>query len=161
MVVILMGVSGSGKTTIGRMLARALKWEFRDADDLHPPANRARMRSGVALTDEDRGPWLVAVHTLIAGFAKRGVDAVVACSALKAAYRTTLAAGVHDVKFVLLDGSEDLIARRLAARRGHFFDPALLHSQFATLEPPTAAIVVDITPTPAAIVAAICAALGL
>src|ERR1700756_3176751 len=109
MIVILMGVSGSGKTTVGGMLARALGWEFRDADDLHSPANRARMRRGVALTDDDRRPWLAAVHAQIAAFAARDINAVVACSALKEAYRATIAAGVPDLKFVLLKGSEELI----------------------------------------------------
>jgi len=157
MVIILMGVAGSGKSTIGRMLSRALGGEFHDADDLHPPANRDKMRRGIPLTDENRRPWLAAVCALI----DRCENAVVACSALKEAYRAKLLTGVKDVCVVYLKGSPELIAQRLAARHGHFFDPALLRSQFDALEEPRDAIVIEIAGTPAQIIDAIIVALRL
>jgi gluconokinase len=160
MVVVLMGVAGSGKSTIGRLLARALGADFHDADDLHQPENRDKMRRGIPLSDDDRRPWLAAVHALIdkygnTGCEKAGVNAVVACSALKEAYRATLFARAKDVRLVYLKGSPELIAERLGARRGHFFDPALLRSQFDALQEPHNAIVIDIAETPPQIVDAI------
>ncbi len=160
MVVIVMGVSGSGKSTIGMMLARDLGCDFRDADDLHPQENRDKMHRGIPLTDEDRRPWLAAVRALIDRYENAGTNLVIACSALKEAYRKTLTDGVHDVRIVYLKGSIELIAQRLAARHGHFFDAALLRSQFDALEEPREAIVVDIAGTPAEIVAAIHARLA-
>jgi len=164
MVVVLMGVAGSGKSTIGQMLARALGADFRDADDLHSPENRDRMRHGIQLSDDDRQPWLAAVCALInkyenMGCEKARVNAVVACSALKEAYRATLFAGAKDVRLVYLKGSPELIAQRLAGRRSHFFDPALLRSQFEALEEPRGAIVIDITGPPTQITRAIVMAL--
>jgi gluconokinase len=160
MVVVLMGVAGSGKSTIGQMLARALGADFHDGDDLHPPENRDKMRSGIPLSDDDRQPWLAAVCALIDKYEnmdceKTSVNAVVACSALKETYRATLIAGAKDVRLVYLKGSPELIAERLGARRGHFFDPALLRSQFDALEEPHNAIVIDIAETPPQIVDAI------
>jgi gluconokinase len=155
MVVIVMGVSGSGKSTIGMMLARDLGCDFRDADDLHPQENRDKMHRGIPLTDEDRRPWLAAVRALIDRYENAGTNLVIACSALKEAYRKTLADGVHDIRIVYLKGSTELIAQRLAVRHGHFFDAALLRSQFDVLEEPREAIVVDIAGTPAEVVAAI------
>jgi gluconokinase len=155
MVVIVMGVSGSGKSTIGMTLARDLGCDFRDADDLHPQENRDKMHRGIPLTDEDRRPWLAAVRALIDRYESAGTNLVIACSALKEAYRKTLTDGVHDVRIVYLKGSMELIAQRLAARHGHFFDAALLRSQFDVLEEPREAIVVDIAGTPAELVAAI------
>jgi gluconokinase len=160
MVIVLMGVAGSGKSTIGRMLARALGGDFCDADDLHPQANRDKMRRGIPLNDDDRRPWLAAVRALIEHCENASVDAVIACSALKESYRTTLLGGAKDVHLVYLKGSPGLIAQRLAARHGHFFDPALLKSQFDSLEEPGDAIVVDIAETPAQIVDTIMVALG-
>jgi gluconokinase len=155
MVVIVMGVSGSGKSTIGMILARDLGCDFRDADDLHPQENRDKTHRGIPLTDEDRRPWLAAVRALIDRYENAGTNLVIACSALKEAYRKTLADGVHDIRIVYLKGSTELIAQRLAARHGHFFDAALLRSQFDVLEEPREAIVVDIAGTPAEMVAAI------
>src|ERR1700733_5626314 len=155
MVVIVMGVSGSGKSTIGMMLARDLGCDFRDADDLHPQENRDKMHRGIPLTDEDRRPWLAAVRALIDRYENAGTNLVIACSALKEAYRKTLTDGVRDIRIVYLKGSMELIAQRLAARHGHFFDAALLRSQFDALEEPREAIVVDIAGTPAELVVAI------
>lgn len=124
---LVMGVAGSGKSTLGAALAARLGWPFQDGDALHPPANVARMAAGIPLTDLDRGPWLDAIAAWIADHP----EGVVACSALKRAYRARLAARV-----IYLRGDHDLIAGRLAVRAGHFFAPALLDSQFAALEPP-------------------------
>jgi len=137
-IVIVAGVSGSGKTTVGARLADRLGWRFADADDFHPAANVAKMRAGVPLTDEDRWPWLQAIADEIDRTCGRGQRAVVACSALKRAYRDILVHGRDDVRIVFLDGTEALIAGRLAARRDHFMPPGLLASQFKTLETPTA-----------------------
>jgi gluconokinase len=160
MVVIVMGVAGSGKTSIGMMLASDLGCDFRDADDLHSQENRYKMHRGLPLTDEDRRPWLAAVRALIDRYEESGTDAVIACSALKEAHRAVLTEGTNDIRLVYLKGSMDLIAQRLAARHGHFFDPALLRSQFEVLEEPNEAIVVDVGGTPAEIVAAVHARLA-
>ncbi|HZP46364.1 MAG TPA: gluconokinase [Candidatus Binataceae bacterium] len=152
MVILLMGVAGSGKTTIGKMLAARLGWPFHDADDLHSEANRAKMHRGIPLTDDDRRPWLEAVRRLIAQHVAPEHNAVIACSALKQAYRALLVTDPA-VKLVYLKGSYETIAGRLSRRRGHFFNAALLDSQFAALEEPRHAIVEDIDRDPAAIVA--------
>ncbi|MFD2183413.1 gluconokinase [Rhodoplanes azumiensis] len=159
MIVVLMGVSGSGKTTIGTLLAARLGCGFSDADSFHPPANVEKMRAGIALSDDDRRPWLAALRQAIEDWEAQGLDQVLACSALKRAYRDILAPH-GDVVFVYLKGSADLIARRLAGRTGHYMNPALLDSQFATLEEPADAVTVDIAKPPDAIVTAILAALG-
>jgi gluconokinase len=134
--IVLMGVSGSGKTTIGEKLAPRLGLPFRDADEFHPPANVAKMASGVPLDDDDRGPWLDAIGAAIYAARNRGI--VVTCSALKRIYRDRIraAAGVP-VYFIHLDVSRATLPERLASRRGHFFPPSLLDSQLATLELPT------------------------
>ncbi|MGH8011421.1 MAG: gluconokinase [Candidatus Binataceae bacterium] len=150
MVIILMGVSGSGKTTVGQTLAHKLHWEFHDADELHSPANIEKMRRGIALTDDDREAWLDAVRALIERCLD-GAGAVIACSALKQSYRERLMVDSTGVRLVFLKGSRALIARRLAMRAGHFFDPRLLRSQFETLEEPADAMVVDISASPDAI----------
>ena len=135
-VVLVMGVSGSGKTTVGAMLAANLHWTYAEADDFHPAANVAKMRAGIPLDDEDRWPWLRAIAAWIDERAAAGKPAVVTCSALKRRYRDVLRAGRPQVRLIYLDADRELIAKRLAARRGHFFPAGLLDSQFAELEPP-------------------------
>jgi len=138
MIVVLMGVSGSGKTTIGTRLARQLGVVFADADDYHPEANKEKMKAGHALTDEDREPWLEALNRVMRGWLGASKGGVMACSALKESYRQTLAAGMPEgtVRYVLLDGSKELIAARLQARHHEFMNPQLLESQESTLERP-------------------------
>ncbi len=137
-VAVVMGVSGSGKTTLARGLAKALGWEFVEGDSLHPPPNVAKMSAGTPLTDADRWPWLHAIAAVIDGWRARGQSGIVTCSALKRAYRDILIGPREDVRLVYLNGSHELIAARMQARRGHFMPPALLKSQFDTLEPPGA-----------------------
>ena len=134
---IVMGVSGSGKSTIGEKLAGRLGWTFEDGDRFHPPGNVAKMSAGHPLTDEDRWPWLQAIADEVDRICRDGERAVIACSALKRAYRDILVHDRDDVRIVFLDGTQELIAARLAARKGHFMPPGLLDSQFRTLEPPT------------------------
>src|SRR4051812_44872713 len=131
-----MGVSGSGKSTIADRLAARLGWRFEDGDKYHPPANVAKMSAGHPLTDEDRWPWLQAIADEIDRTCKQGEHAVVACSALKRVYRNILVHGRGDVRIVFLNGTQGLIANRLATRKGLFMPPGLLTSQFKTLEPP-------------------------
>jgi gluconokinase len=133
---VVMGVSGSGKSTIGETLAGRLGWRFEDGDRFHPASNVAKMSAGQPLTDDDRRPWLEAIADEIDRVCKAGQRMVVACSALKRAYREILLHGRNDVRIVFLDGTEALIASRLAQRKGHFMPPGLLASQFQTLEPP-------------------------
>ena len=133
---VVMGVSGSGKSTIAERLAARLGWRYEDGDKFHPPANVAKMSAGHPLSDEDRWPWLQAIADEIDRTCRAGERAVVACSALKRAYRDILVHGRSDVRIVFLNGTQQLIADRLAARKGHFMPPGLLTSQFATLEPP-------------------------
>jgi gluconokinase len=161
MVIILTGVAGSGKTTVGRILAARLGFEFHDADDLHSPQNREKMSRGIALTDEDRMPWLHAVRDLVLRCLAEKRSAVIACSALRETYRDLLVVDAARVKLVYLRGSRELIAERLALRAGHFFGRRLLQSQFDTLEEPADAIVADISETPEKIADAIRARLGL
>jgi gluconokinase len=142
MIVLIMGVTAAGKTTIGRALAEQLHWRFADADDYHSPANIAKMRAGIALTDQDRAPWLQSLRTAILGWIGAGEDVVLACSALKASYRDILLVS-PDIKQVYLRISEELAASRLASRRGHYMNPTLLHSQFQTLEEPSGALAID------------------
>jgi gluconokinase len=150
--IVVMGVSGAGKSTVGQLIAAGLDCPFRDADSFHPPANVAKMAGGQPLTDEDRWPWLRAIAAWIAEHRAAGTTCVVTCSALKRAYRDIVTDHQRaDVRLVYLKGEFDLIAARLAARKGHFMPPALLESQFDTLEPPTAderAIAVSIDATP-------------
>jgi gluconokinase len=134
---VVMGVSGSGKSTIADALAKELGWLYEDGDKFHPARNVAKMRAGHPLTDEDRRPWLQAIADEIDRSCKRGERVVIACSALKRAYRDILVHRRNDVRIVFLDGTEALIAGRLAVRKGHFMPPGLLSSQFKTLEPPT------------------------
>lgn len=135
---VVMGVSGSGKSTIAGRLAVRLGWRFEDGDKYHPPANVAKMSAGQPLTDEDRWPWLQAIADEIDRLSAAGQRAVVACSALKRAYRDILVHGRDDIRIVFLNGTQELIAGRLAARKGHFMPPGLLASQFKALQPPQA-----------------------
>jgi gluconokinase len=158
MIVIVMGVAGSGKTTVGRALAQRLGWAYHDGDDYHPAANVAKMRAGTPLDDDDRQPWLAALNALARRSEAANESIVIACSALKAQYRTWLAANLADFRFVYLRGSRELIGQRLAARSGHFMPPGLLDSQFAALEEPVEAIVIDVDRAPEELVAIIAAA---
>lgn len=144
-VLVLMGVSGVGKTTVGRLVAERLGWDFLDADDLHPPENTAKMARGEGLTDADRAPWLAAVRKLIAARLEEGPPAVLACSALKRAYRDVLAVDDERVRFIWLDAPDGVVRARLAGRAGHFADETLLPSQRAALEPPGADEAVHVT----------------
>ena len=155
-----MGVSGCGKTTIGRALAETQSWPFLDADDFHPATNVDKMRAGTALTDDDRRPWLDGLAAEMTAINARGGNAVLGCSALKEAYRDRLARG-GDVRIVYLKGDRATIEPRLAARAGHYMPPSLLTSQFAALEEPANAIVVDIRLSATEQVAAIRDALSL
>lgn len=160
MIVLVMGVVGSGKTTVGQLLAEQLAWEFVDADSFHPAANVEKIRHGVPLTDDDRRPWLQALREAITGWLSEGRNVVLACSALKRAYRRELEVG-PDVRFVYLKGSANLIAQRLRLRQGHFADDKILASQFADLEEPDDAVTVDIAAPPQQIVAEVQNKLGL
>lgn len=157
---ILMGVAGSGKTTVGRLLAERTGATFYDADDFHPPANVEKMRGGVPLTDEDRMPWLEALRTLVASCLERGERAVLACSALKEKYRERLLVDER-VKFVYLKGDYELIEQRLKNRGGHFMKREMLDSQFDALEEPRRALHVEIDARPEEIVESIRDGLGL
>ena len=135
-IVIVAGVSGSGKSTVGALLAGLLHWRFADADSFHPEANIAKMRAGIPLTDEDRGPWLHAVTDWMDARIVADESAVIACSALKRAYRDEMLSGRPAAVMIFLQVSRDVLARRLTARHGHFFPEKLLDSQLETLEPP-------------------------
>ena len=162
--VIVMGVSGAGKSTVAQQLARRLGWSFAEGDAFHPASNVAKMANGEPLTDADRAPWLAAVAQVIATWRSRDEHGVITCSALKRAYRQQIMGDHSDVRLVYLRGARDLIAQRLASRREHFMPASLLDSQFAALEPPEAdenPITVDIgRPVPElveTIVAGLCA----
>ena len=157
--IVVMGVSGSGKSTVGRLLAQTLRMPFQDGDELHPPDNIARMAAGVPLTDADRQDWLAAIGKRLAAAGGRRDGVVVACSALKRAYRDQLRADAPDLRLVYLQGPAPLLAERLAARRDHYMPASMLPSQLAALESPGSdegAIAVDVAQSPEAIVQAVC-----
>lgn len=154
MVIVMMGVAGSGKTTVGKLLATQLAWTFADADDYHSAANVEKMRSGIPLTDSDRAPWLETLRSLIVSWIANKRNAVLACSALKREYRERLMVS-PEVRFVYLKGDHALLEERMRARHGHFMAERMLASQFSTLEEPNDALVVDVSPSPEEIVAEI------
>jgi gluconokinase len=162
-IVVVMGVSGSGKTTIGTLLAQKIGAVFADADDYHSEANKEKMRAGIALTDEDRAPWLQTLNDLLRGWAEKGARGVLACSALKASYRDTLSAGIApgEMAFVWMDGSREMIQQRLEARKGTYMNPALLGSQIATLEAPADAVRVVNDRAPDVVVGEVMTRLGM
>jgi gluconokinase len=145
MIVILMGVTGSGKTTVAQQLQKLTGWEYAEGDDYHSEANRKKMAAGIPLTDEDRAPWLASLHQVLLGWFERGKSGILTCSALKQAYRDTLVGGLpaEAWRFVLLQVPKEELARRLAHRHGHYMNPGLLDSQLQTLEEPRDAIRVD------------------
>jgi gluconokinase len=161
MVIVLIGVAGSGKTTVGQVLARRLGWPFRDGDDFHSLHAREKMRRGIPLDDEDRRPWLEAIRSSIGQALAHDENMVYACSALKKKYRDLLRVDDYRVKFVYLKGSPALIAERLANRRGHFFNPQLLQTQFKDLEEAKDCFEVDISSAPNAIADLIIDRLGV
>jgi gluconokinase len=158
---IFMGVAGSGKTTVAALFAKKTGAKFYEGDDFHPPENVAKMRDGIPLTDGDREQWLQILRKIVVNALAKREFSVLACSALKAKYREELAAGDPRIKFVHLTCPPTLIAERLKNRRGHFMPPALLASQFATLEPPTDALVISCAQSPKAIVAELLQILGI
>jgi gluconokinase len=161
MIVLVMGVAGSGKTTVGQRLATELGWSFADADDFHSAANIAKMAAGLPLTDADREPWLAALRRHIDDCLARGENAVVACSALKASYRAALIGSPRDVRVVHLAASPAVIKARLAGRTGHFMPPTLADSQYAALEAPADALTVDAAQPPAGLVGEIRRVFGI
>jgi gluconokinase len=155
MIVILMGVSGVGKTTIGQILSEKLGWPLFDADEFHSAANIEKMRNGIPLQDADRWPWLDRMNAMLREHEGRGENVLLACSALKQAYRDRLAKGTAGLRWIYLKGSIDLIRQRLEARKNHYMKAGLLESQFATLEEPVDALGIDIGDTPDAIANAV------
>lgn len=163
-VIVLMGVSGCGKSTAGAGLSKALGWPFRDADSFHPPANIAKMSAGIPLADEDRQPWLAAIATWIDARLAAGEPGIVSCSALKRAYRHIIVGARGGVRLVYLKGDLETIAARLQGRKGHFMPASLLRSQFEALEEPAAGerpVIVPVGMSPRRVVATIVERLGL
>jgi gluconokinase len=159
MVILVMGATGAGKTTVGKLLARRLGWIFLDADDFHSSENREKMHRGIPLSDADRAPWIEAIHDDLVRRNAEGQDVVLACSALKQAYRDTLGAGLQ-VKIVFLRGFPEQLRHNLATRQHHFAGEDLIPSQLATLEEPSDALVEDISLSPEEIVERVCSRLG-
>lgn len=160
LVLILMGPMGCGKSTVGRLLAKRLGWPFGDADDYHPPENVAKMKAGVPLTDDDRQPWLDLLHQKIDEHLSQGQSAVMACSALKESYRNRLGVDQQRVRSIYLQGTPELLRKRVAQRRHLYMPPNLLASQLAVLEEPKNGLTVDISESPEQIVDRIVAALS-
>jgi gluconokinase len=160
MVILLMGVTGAGKTTVGRALAGQLAWTFADADEFHSAANVAKMRAGIPLSDRDRIPWLASLRQAIQRWVAAGENVVLACSALRSSYRKVLLTR-PEAKLIYLRATRELVAERLAGRKDHYMNPALIASQFATLEEPSDAVTVDAGLATDEIVAKIRQALGL
>ena len=142
---IVMGVSGCGKTSVGKAIAANLGWDFHDADDFHPPANVQKMAKGIPLTDSDRASWLASLHDLISSSLKQNQPGVLACSALKERYRQQLMEGNDDIQVIYLKGSYDLIWSRMSTRKNHYMKPEMLRSQFDTLEEPVNALTIDVS----------------
>ena len=161
MIILLMGVAGSGKTTIGRQLATELQWPYYEADDFHSATNKEKMGRGVPLDDDDRAPWLASIHQAMAECVANNRSAVFSCSALKEKYRQLLAHDLPALTLVYLAGERTLLAQRIAGRTGHYMKPGMLESQLATLEAPADALTIDIAHAPAEIVAQIRRALML
>jgi len=161
MILLVMGVSGAGKTTVGRLLAASLGWEFVDADAFHPPQNREKMGRGIPLDEADRAPWLAALAAAIDGWLAERRPVVLACSALRRSYRRILLRDPGEMKVIYLEGDPALLRARLEQRAGHFAGSALLESQLETLEEPDDALTVDVAAPPEALVQAIRAGLGL
>ncbi len=159
--ILLTGVAGSGKSTVGRLLAAALGWTYHEADDFHSAANKAKMAGGQPLTDADRAPWLAAIRAAMDASVSAGQPAVFTCSALKAGYRHVLLDGLPGARLVYLAGDRDLLLARLQGRSGHYMKPAMLDSQLAALEPPAGGLTLDIRQPPDALVAEIRRQLGL
>lgn len=161
MIILLMGVAGSGKTTIGRLLAQELHWPYFEADDFHPAANKEKMGRGVPLDDDDRAPWLAAIRRTIDDCATQHRSAVFSCSALKEKYRRQLTEGRTEIRLVFLTGTRELLRERLEGRAGHYMKPGMLDSQLAILEPPTGALTLEVSQPPAGLVQEIRRHLGL
>ena len=161
MIILLMGVAGSGKTKIGKMLGDRLGWRFYDGDDYHPENNIRKMSSGIPLTDEDRTPWLLRLNAIMRETTRAGENIIVGSSALKQSYRDILGKGVDDLRIVYLKGSFDLLFARMQKRRGHYMKPEMLQSQFDALEEPQDALTIDVTAASDAVVSQIMKAFSL
>ncbi len=163
MILIIMGVTGTGKTTVGHLLVAKTGWEFAEGDDFHSKSNVEKMQAGTPLTDADRAPWLASLHDLIMDWHNRGVNAVLTCSALKQQYRDTLSAGLSaaEIRFVVLEAPKEVLEERLSRRKGHFMNPKLLDSQLATLEDPKDALHISVDRSPEAAVGEILKDLGI
>jgi gluconokinase len=160
MIILVMGTTGAGKTTVGKLLAARLRWTFLDADDFHPPANIEKMKHGIPLTDEDRFPWLERIHAELLRLTQSGKNAVLACSALKQSYRDQLSAAL-DMRIAYLRGTYEVMRRHIESRHGHFAGEAILAGQFADLEEPKNALVLDVSHSTEQLVTAIIANLHL
>jgi len=160
MVILVMGTTGAGKTTVGRLIAQKLGWTFLDADDFHPQTNIEKMKHGIPLTDVDRVPWLANIHSRLQQLTGEGKNAVLACSALKQSYRDALSAGL-DMRIVYLRGTYEEMRQHILARRGHFAGESILAGQFADLEEPADAVALDVAGTPDGLATQAIASLGL